>query len=103
MHNDADVLSCIMNFPEQAHDWVRCGIGIYGGYINDKNFIGWPGLHWMGGHTIEEKCIMRDVKRKDGRHDYYEVMKDRVIGFLDKHPNEDGHVKIMRHIYEQLG
>ena len=27
---------CIMNFPEQAHDWVRCGIGIYGGYINDS-------------------------------------------------------------------
>ena len=75
----------------------------YGGYINDKNFIGWPGLHWMGGHTIEEKCIMRDVKRKDGRHDYYEVMKDRVIGFLDKHPNEDGHIKIMRFIHEQLG
>ncbi len=27
---------CIMNFPDQAHDWVRCGIGIYGGYLKDK-------------------------------------------------------------------
>ena len=75
----------------------------YETYINEKNFIGWPGLRYMGGHTIEQATLMRDVKRKDGKHDYYEVMKDRTIGFLDKHPNEDGHVKIMRHIYEQLG
>ncbi len=26
---------CIMNFPEFSLDWVRCGIGIYGGYLND--------------------------------------------------------------------
>ena len=24
-----------MNFPEFSLDWVRCGIGIYGGYLND--------------------------------------------------------------------
>jgi len=28
---------CIMNYPEKSYDWVRCGIGIYGGYINDDN------------------------------------------------------------------
>ena len=28
---------CIMNFPEKSYDWVRCGIGIYGGYLNDTN------------------------------------------------------------------
>jgi alanine racemase len=26
-----------MNFPEKSYDWVRCGIGIYGGYLNDPN------------------------------------------------------------------
>ena len=26
---------CIMNFPECSMDWVRCGIGIYGGYLKD--------------------------------------------------------------------
>tara|TARA_B100000886_G_scaffold5670_1_gene3566 strand:+ start:1664 stop:2725 length:1062 start_codon:yes stop_codon:yes gene_type:complete len=26
---------CIVNFPEQHYDWVRCGIGIYGGYFKD--------------------------------------------------------------------
>ena len=26
---------CIMNFPEFSLDCVRCGIGIYGGYLND--------------------------------------------------------------------
>ena len=26
---------CIMNFPEFSMDWVRCGIGIYGGYLKD--------------------------------------------------------------------
>ncbi len=28
---------CIMNFPEKSYDWVRCGIGIYGGYLKDVN------------------------------------------------------------------
>ena len=27
---------CIMNFPDETYDWVRCGIGIYGGYFKDK-------------------------------------------------------------------
>tara|TARA_B100001057_G_scaffold239976_1_gene240282 strand:+ start:50103 stop:51164 length:1062 start_codon:yes stop_codon:yes gene_type:complete len=27
---------CIMNYPEYTYDWVRCGIGIYGGYLHDK-------------------------------------------------------------------
>jgi len=28
---------CIMNFPDETYDWVRCGIGIYGGYFQDKD------------------------------------------------------------------
>ena len=28
---------CIMNFPDKTFDWVRCGIGIYGGYLKDEN------------------------------------------------------------------
>ena len=27
---------CIINFPDKSYDWVRCGIGIYGGYFKDK-------------------------------------------------------------------
>ena len=27
---------CILNFPEHSFDWVRCGIGIYGGYLKDE-------------------------------------------------------------------
>lgn len=41
MHKDVDKsianTGCIMNFPDQMHDWVRCGIGIYGGYFKDSN------------------------------------------------------------------
>ena len=25
-----------MNFPDHLYDWVRCGIGIYGGYFKDE-------------------------------------------------------------------
>ena len=45
---------------------------------------------------------MRDVKREDGKHDYYEIMEDRVIGSLDKHPNEKGHEEITKVIYNKL-
>ena len=27
---------CIMNYPNKTYDWVRCGIGIYGGYIGNR-------------------------------------------------------------------
>lgn len=27
---------CIMNFPEKSYDWVRVGIGIFGGYIGNE-------------------------------------------------------------------
>ena len=40
MHEDVDKsianTGCIMNFPEQSYDWVRCGIGMYGGYFKDS-------------------------------------------------------------------
>jgi alanine racemase len=26
-----------MNFPSKTYDWVRCGIGIYGGYIGNHD------------------------------------------------------------------
>ena len=39
MHKDVDKsianTGCIMNFPDQLYDWVRCGIGMYGGYFKD--------------------------------------------------------------------
>jgi len=41
LHEDVSLsianTGCIMNFPEKSYDWVRCGIGIYGGYLNDTN------------------------------------------------------------------
>ncbi|MBR51886.1 MAG: alanine racemase [Gammaproteobacteria bacterium] len=27
---------CILNFPEKSYDWVRCGIGMYGGNSKDE-------------------------------------------------------------------
>jgi len=30
---------CIMNFPDKSYDWVRCGIGIYGGYFKNKEIL----------------------------------------------------------------
>ena len=40
MHEDVDKsianTGCIMNFPDQSYDWVRCGIGMYGGYFKDS-------------------------------------------------------------------
>ena len=27
----------IINFPEHAYDWVRCGIGMYGGFNGEEN------------------------------------------------------------------
>ena len=39
MHKDVDKsianTGCIMNFPDKLYDWVRCGIGMYGGYFKD--------------------------------------------------------------------
>jgi len=41
LHSDVSLsianTGCIMNFPEKSYNWVRCGIGIYGGYLNDEN------------------------------------------------------------------
>ena len=43
MHENVDKsianTGCIMNFPDKSYDWVRCGIGIYGGYFKDKEII----------------------------------------------------------------
>ena len=75
----------------------------YDQYIDQKNFLGWPGIRYMGGHTIENKCLMREVKRPDGKFRHHEVIEDLVVGFLDRHPNKHGHEKIMEYIYEQLG
>ncbi len=30
---------CLINFPEFSFDWVRCGIGIYGGHFSDDALI----------------------------------------------------------------
>ena len=40
MHSNVEMsianTGCIMNFPDDTYDWVRCGIGIYGGYFKDN-------------------------------------------------------------------
>ena len=74
----------------------------YEKFTDTNNFLGYPGVRTCGGYTIEHESIMRDVKREDGKHDYYEIMEDRVIGSLDKHPNEKGHEEITKVIYNKL-
>ena len=74
----------------------------YEKFTDTNNFLGYPGVRTHGGYTIEHESIMRDVKREDGKHDYYEIMEDRVIGSLDKHPNEKGHEEITKVIYNKL-
>lgn len=50
---------CIMNFPDQMHDWVRCGIGIYGGYFRDKNI--------KTAMTLRSPIVnLRKIKKNEG-------------------------------------
>ncbi len=74
----------------------------YEKFIDLDNFIGWPTVRHLGGYSIEMKCTMRELWHKN-LFKGFEILPDRVIGGIDKHPNENGHTKIMRHIYEQLG
>ena len=77
---------CIMNFPKQAHNWVRCGIGIYGGYMNDKEI---KTAMTLRSPIINIRTIQKDEKvGYDGRAVAKDEMKiaSVYIGYADGLP-----------------
>ncbi|MDC1488476.1 alanine racemase [bacterium] len=81
---------CIMNFPEQSFDWVRVGIGIFGGYIGNKEL--------KTAMTLRSPIInIREIKKGekvgyDGRAEAFNDMKIATVymGYADGLPN---HIK----------
>ena len=68
--------------------------------IDTKNFIGYPPVRGLGGHTIEEKTLFlkdEDVIPGEGFNN-----KELIIDEYDKHPNKIGHEKIAEFIYDRL-
>tara|TARA_B100000575_G_scaffold292535_1_gene301212 strand:- start:11766 stop:12647 length:882 start_codon:yes stop_codon:yes gene_type:complete len=66
----------------------------YEKHLDLKNFIGWPIDHSIGGHTIEQKCLMTEKKRLN--------KPELIISQYDFHPNERGHQIIADYIYGHL-
>lgn len=62
--------------------------------IDIKNFIGYPPIKYLGGHTIEDKTLFLDEGISN---------KELIISEYDKHPNKLGHEKIAEFIYDRLG
>lgn len=79
---DNDLIVCLNLFLE------------YEKIIDTKNFIGYPPTQYLGGHTIEDKCL--GSKSKDEQ-------KELVISEYDFHPNKKGHEKIAEFLYDRLG
>ena len=81
---------CIMNFPEQSFDWVRVCIGIFGGYIGNKEL--------KTAMTLRSPIInIREIKKGekvgyDGRAEALNDMKIATVymGYADGLPN---HIK----------
>lgn len=81
---------CIINFPEQSFDWVRVGIGIFGGYIGNKEL--------KTAMTLRSPIInIREIKKGekvgyDGRAEALNDMKIATVymGYADGLPN---HIK----------
>tara|TARA_B100000965_G_C19435465_1_gene688389 strand:+ start:107 stop:910 length:804 start_codon:yes stop_codon:yes gene_type:complete len=63
--------------------------------IDTKNFIGYPPITSLGGHTIEDKTLF--IKPGKGPNN-----PELIISEYDKHPNEKGHKKLAEFIYERL-
>ena len=81
---------CIMNFPEKSYDWVRVGIGIFGGYIGNEEL--------KTAMTLRSPIInIRDINKGekvgyDGRAIAKKNMKIATVymGYADGLPN---HIK----------
>mgnify|MGYP001162838241 FL=1 len=81
---------CILNFPEKSYDWVRVGIGIFGGYIGNEKL--------KTAMTLRSPIInIRNIKKgeKVGYDGRAVAMKDMKIatvymGYADGLPN---HIK----------
>ena len=81
---------CVMNFPEKSMDWVRVGIGIFGGYIGSNEL--------QTAMTLRSPIInIRKIKKGqrvgyDGRAEATQDMKIATVycGYADGLPN---HIK----------
>ena len=57
-HKSIGNTGCIINYPNQGFDWVRSGIGIYGGYSADNTL--------QSAMTFRSKIIeIKDIKKGD--------------------------------------
>tara|TARA_B110000967_G_C18762106_1_gene498423 strand:- start:667 stop:1020 length:354 start_codon:yes stop_codon:yes gene_type:complete len=79
---DNDLIVCLNLFLE------------YEKIIDTKNFIGYPPTQYLGGHTIEDKCLGSQSKTEQ---------RELIISEYDKHPNKKGHEKIAEFLYDRLG
>jgi hypothetical protein len=79
---DNDLIVCLNLFLE------------YEKIIDTKNFIGYPPTQYLGGHTVEDKCLGSKSKAEQ---------KGLVISEYDYHPNKKGHEKIAEFLYDRLG
>ena len=81
---------CILNFPEKSFDWVRAGIGIFGGYIGNNDL--------KTAMTLKSPIVnIRNIKKGekvgyDGRAVALKEMKIATVymGYADGLPN---HIK----------
>ena len=99
VHKSIANTGCIINFPEKSYDWVRVGIGIFGGYIGNNDL--------KTAMTLRSPIInVRNIKRgeKVGYDGRAEAMKDMKIatvymGYADGLPNhiKDGTVVKINH------
>ena len=90
---------CIINFPEKSYDWVRVGIGIFGGYIGNNDL--------KTAMTLRSPIInVRNIKKGekvgyDGRAVAMQDMKIATVymGYADGLPNhiKDGTVVKINH------
>ena len=77
---------CILNFPDQCFDWVRSGIGLYGGVLGNKKL--------KSAMTFRSKIIeIRNIKQNDrvgynGRVIAKKDMKIAIVyaGYADGFP-----------------
>jgi len=88
------------NDPEKDRKRCQQIMLEYETYINVKNFIGWPLVTELGGHTVEVPTLRHNAKSAD---DDKEWITDYLISNIDLHPNEKGHKVIAEFLYDRLG
>tara|TARA_Y100001937_G_scaffold93149_1_gene126165 strand:+ start:1847 stop:2653 length:807 start_codon:yes stop_codon:yes gene_type:complete len=79
---------------DQKEDRKKCNAILleYDQYINKDNFIGWPSVPRLGGYSFSSK-----VEKDGGKPD-----EELTVGKYDPHPNQQGHQKIAKELYESF-